>query len=50
MDTKLTHLALHLVGNKADEEGVKIAKSNISLDEDLRNVLSKFFLNAFNIG
>lgn len=50
METKLTHLALHLVGNKSDEEGVKIAKSNISLDEDLRNTLSKFFLNAFNIG
>lgn len=50
METKLTHIALHLVGNKAEEEGVHLAKSNVSLDEDLRNILSKFFLNAFNIG
>ena len=50
METKLTHLALHLVGNKADEEGVHLAKSNVSLNEDLRNILSKFFLNSFNIG
>lgn len=50
METKLTHLALHLVGNKAEEEGVRLAKSNVSLDEELRNILSNFFLNAFNIG
>ena len=50
METKLTHLALHLVGNKADEEGVHLAKSNVTLNEELRNILSKFFLNSFNIG
>ncbi len=50
METKLTHLALHLVGNKANEEGVHLSKSNVSLDENLRNILSNFFLNAFNIG
>lgn len=50
METKLTHIALHLVGNKADEEGVHLSKSNIHLDEELRNTLTKFFLNAFNVG
>ncbi len=50
MDTKLTHLSLHLVGNKSAEEGVHLAKSNVSLDEDMRNILTKFFLNAFDIG
>ena len=50
METKLTHLALHIIGNKAAEEGVHLAKSNVSLSEELRNTLSNFFLNAFNIG
>lgn len=50
METKLTHIALHLVGNKSEEEGVHLAKSNVSLDEEMRNILTKFFLNAFNIG
>ena len=44
METKLTHLALHIIGNKAAEEGVHLAKSNVSLSEELRNTLSNFFL------
>lgn len=50
MDTKLTHLSLHLVGNKSAEEGVHLSKSNVQLDEEMRNILTNFFLNAFNIG
>ena len=43
-------MSLHLVGNKAAEEGISLSKSNVSLDSDIKNILTKFFLNAFTPG
>ena len=50
METTISHLSLHLVGNKAAEEGLSLSKSNVSLDTDIKNILTKFFLNAFTPG
>lgn len=48
LKTNLTHLILHAVGNKVADEGVVISKSPLSLSEDLKNILTNFFLKSFN--
>ena len=46
-DTRLTKLALHHIGNKSNEEGMRFSKSNMKLDEQLISILQAYFLSPF---
>jgi hypothetical protein len=44
----LIHLAVHHVGNKANEEGINLSKKPLKLqDEGLEGILMKYFLSPF---
>jgi len=45
--SELESLAIHFIGNKADEQGVNISKKLISTDDDITNLLKKYFLKPF---
>lgn len=47
MKSKISNIILHLVGNKSLEEGMHFSSQLLSLDEDLKELLSTFFLNSF---
>lgn len=46
-EAQLGEIILHKVGRKQEEEGVQIAKSALTVDENLRETLKNYFLNAF---
>ena len=48
-DINLDQIVVHNVGNKHHEETLKLSKQGIQLeDDDVRDILLKYFLSAFN--
>lgn len=45
--TRLDRLVLHGVGNRSQEEGVRIAKQPLELNDELRAALMGYFLGSF---
>ncbi|WP_080904768.1 nucleoid-associated protein [Parabacteroides sp. Marseille-P3160] len=43
----LKNISLHIVGNKQNEENVHIAKSLLQLHDEVRDILSLYFLSSF---
>lgn len=46
-DSTLHSIALHKVGNKAEDEGVRLSQSLLEVDEDIRQLLLSYFLSPF---
>ena len=46
-DTSLKKIIIHGIGKKADNEGVNLSKSPAVLDEEVNDLLMKYFLNPF---
>lgn len=46
-DTLLENIAIHKVGNRANEDGVVFSKSVLTPGEEIKNVLMAFFLSPF---
>ncbi len=48
-DINLDRIVVHNVGNKTNEEDLKLSKSEIDIeDDDVKDILLKYFLSAFN--
>lgn len=48
-DINLDRIVVHNVGNKTNDEDLKLSKNEIVIeDEEVRNVLLQYFLSAFN--
>lgn len=47
IEANLDQIVLHKVGNKSREEGIKIAKSPLQLDEEAKEILKAYFLSSF---
>ncbi len=43
----LSTLAVHHIGNQSENEGVKIGKTTLKIDDDLRLLLKNYFLKPF---
>lgn len=43
----LEHLAIHFIGNAADDEGMELSKSLVSVDTDITSLLKSYFLKPF---
>lgn len=43
----LEHLAIHFIGNAADDEGMELSKSLVSVDSDITSLLKSYFLKPF---
>lgn len=48
-DIDLTQLVLHKVGNKARDEGIRIARKLFNPKEDLQEILMSYFLSGFKM-
>jgi len=46
-DSYITSLTLHYVGNKLNEDNVKFSKNIFEINENLGEILTKYFLSAF---
>lgn len=44
---QLSQIAIHQVGNKLDDEGIKLSTELIDIDENIKNLLIKYFLSSF---
>lgn len=47
INTQITKLAIHIVGNKIADEGMILSKSCLTITNDLEDVLSNYFLGSF---
>lgn len=43
----LEHLAIHFIGNAADDEGMELSKSLVSVDTEITSLLKSYFLKPF---
>lgn len=48
-EVTMTKLVLHKVGNKSQDEGIRIAKHLFNLTDDLLEVLMSYFLSGFKL-
>lgn len=48
-EVTMTKLVLHRVGNKSQDEGIRVAKHLFNLTEDLTDVLMSYFLSGFKL-
>lgn len=46
-EAQLLKLAVHYIGNSSDEEGMRLSKSLVGVDEDVNNLLKTYFLKPF---
>ncbi len=46
-DTVLDQIAVHKVGNKQNDENIRLSKDTLKTDEDTKDILSKYFLTPF---
>ncbi len=46
-EAELARLAIHFIGNAADEEGMNLSKELMSIDEEITNLLKSYFLKPF---
>lgn len=44
---KLQYLALHKIGNKTNDEGIRLSKDCIKVNSDINNLLLTYFLSPF---
>ena len=44
---RINHVSIHFVGNKSIDDGVILSKSNLVVDDDIDNLLVKYFLAPF---
>lgn len=48
-EVTMTKLVLHKVGNKSQDEGIRVAKRLFNLNDDILEVLMSYFLNGFKL-
>ena len=48
-EVTMTKLVLHKVGNKSQDEGIRVAKRLFNLTEELNDVLMAYFLDGFKL-
>lgn len=46
-ETTIDQIAVHKVGSKYNEENIRFSKSSLNLDNDIKDLLSKYFLSSF---
>ncbi|MBI5219978.1 MAG: nucleoid-associated protein [Bacteroidia bacterium] len=46
-ESRLELISVHYVGSKLGEEGVKLSKTQVNPDENIRELLQKYFLSSF---
>jgi len=46
-EAQLEQLAIHFIGNAADEEGMQLSKSLVSVDDEIATLLKSYFLKPF---
>lgn len=48
LDIKVESICLHKVGNKIADEGIKLSKKHLIVQDDIKNILLKYFINSFH--
>ncbi len=48
LDTIVESICLHKVGNKIADEGIKFSKNKLTVPENLKNTLLKYFVSSFS--
>lgn len=48
LDTIIESICLHKVGNKIADEGVKLSKKHLIVQDNIKNILLKYFINSFH--
>lgn len=46
-ETIIGQISVHKVGSKYNEENIRFSKSTLNLDNDIKDLLSKYFLSSF---
>lgn len=46
-ETQIESLALHIVGNKAEEEGIRLSENLLETGETIKGLLKQYFLSPF---
>ena len=46
LDTIIESICLHKVGNKIADEGVKLSKKHLIVQDNIKNILLKYFINS----
>lgn len=49
LSAKTTAIALHIVGNKANDEIIRLSSKNLSFRENVKEVLTTYFISSFKI-
>lgn len=47
LNTYINSFCLHNVGNKANDDGIKLSKKEIDVDNELKELLTHYFVSAF---
>ena len=47
LDTIIESICLHKVGNKIADEGIKLSKKHLIVQDDIKNILLKYFISSF---
>ncbi len=45
--TNIEQLAIHVIGNKSEDEGYSLSKNPLPLDDEMKEILQDFFLSSF---
>ncbi|MDR0437201.1 MAG: nucleoid-associated protein [Bacteroidales bacterium] len=45
--SKIKNIAVHSVGNKVNQENIYLSKRNLSVDDDISQILTNYFLSPF---
>ena len=48
--TDIETVAIHVVGNKAEDAGYGLSKSAIELDDEIKEIMMDYFLSSFKSG
>ena len=48
-DANIKSCMVHFVGNKANDEGLKVSKNPLILNNTTRNALSNYFYKSFTV-
>lgn len=49
-EIEIQHIALHKVGNKTKDDGIRFSKDELDLEDDVRALLKHYFLSPFKTG
>lgn len=47
LDTKVESICLHKVGNKIADEGIRLSKNHLAVQDNVKNILLKYFIGSF---